>query len=176
MRLQVVPSSDPFDEFIPPSYQNALFTMFYNGAGTLPSAMLRVFPMSERVVEISDVWVAEELRGKAVPGKRIKWSYMLICACLRALERRGFTTVWLWTVSNNKAAIHLYKNLGFSETYGGENAHKHTDFKKRFDPLAMRRKYPWIKHESIVHMSRQTCKTCGRRCDGHWNAHPNNYH
>ena len=71
MRLHVT-SSDPFEDTIPPSYHDALFTMFYAGTEDLPSAMLRVFPMSERVVEIADVWVAEELRGKVVTGMRIK--------------------------------------------------------------------------------------------------------
>lgn len=138
--------------------------MFYPDSEDLPAAMLRVFPMSERVVEIADVWVAEELRGKMVPGKRIKWSYMLICASLRALERRGFTVVCLWTVSSNKAAIQVYKNLGFGETYGGENAHKHTDFRERFDPKKLRKKHPWIKEDTIVHMTRETCRNCPKRC------------
>lgn len=163
MRLHVT-SSDPFEDSIPPSYDDALFTMFYPGTEDLPSAMLRVFPMSERVVEIADVWVAQELRGKVVPGRRIKWAYMLMCASLRALERRGFTMVWLWTVSSNKAAIQVYKNLGFEETYGGENAHRHTNFKDRFDPKTMRRKHAWIKDDTIIHMARQTCRKCPRRC------------
>lgn len=156
MRL-TVGAGDKFADAIPPSYkQRNSVTMFYKGSDPeMPAAMLRVFPMSKTVVEIGDVWVAEDLRGQLVPAKGIKWSYMLLCATLSALRRRGVMTVWLWTVASNEAAISVYTKLGFTDA---ETKHK------RFDPVRLRAKFPWLKSEPIVLMSRATCSRCSRRC------------
>lgn len=171
MRLRVS-DRNLFAEAIPPSYKRrppGSLIMYYADARSddVPSAMLRVFPLNSSVVEIADVWVADHLRGQHAPGKRVKWSYLLLCAALRALKRRGFSTVWLWTVASNAPALRLYEKLGFHRAVDGERAHEHTSFQKRFSPTRLRTTHPWIRTDDvIVHLARGTCATCSRRCHG----------
>lgn len=73
----------------------------YGGAGIKP---LRDFEAD--VCELQKMYFSPEIRGKGL-GKAI------ILKCLDAAKSFGYKTCYLETVPSLKAAIHIYKSVGF---------------------------------------------------------------
>jgi ribosomal protein S18 acetylase RimI-like enzyme len=72
------------------------------------------FELSEPICFLNDVYVAPEFRGKGI-GKR------LTTECLSRMKTKGFETVRLNVLPENKIAIRLYEKLGFKTFMYGMN-------------------------------------------------------
>ena len=71
--------------------------------------------LADGVAQLRFFLVHPDARGHGL-GRR------LIQQALDFCRERGFRTVWLWTISDLKAAAHLYREAGFKVT--GEKTHE----------------------------------------------------
>lgn len=72
------------------------------------------FELSEPICFLNDVYVVPEFRGKGI-GKS------LTTECLSKMKAKGFKTVRLNVLPENKIAIKLYEKLGFKTFMYGMN-------------------------------------------------------
>lgn len=72
------------------------------------------FELSESICFLNDVYVMPGFRGKGI-GKR------LTTECLTRMKAKGFKTVRLNVLPENKIAIRLYEKLGFKTFMYGMN-------------------------------------------------------
>ena len=107
--------SDPYINEIPLSYinyNNNSFTGYFKYNNEL-AALARVYTTYKSTkVELADIYIMEKLRGRMGPNN-MKWSNILMSAILKAIKRRKFKKIWLWTTRNNIKAIKLYKKFNF---------------------------------------------------------------
>jgi ribosomal protein S18 acetylase RimI-like enzyme len=70
---------------------------------------------SDQLAKLRYFLVHPDARGHGL-GRRLMQQALDFC------RERGFRTVWLWTISELKAAAHLYREAGFKVT--GEKMHE----------------------------------------------------
>ena len=135
----------PTNIYIPLSYKlydNNSFTGYLKYNNKL-AALSRVYVKKHSSnVELADIYIIEELRGKKAPNGK-KWSHIIMKSMLNAIKRRKFKRIWLWVTCDNIKAIKLYEKFNFK-------------FKKF--PVNLKnkiyKKHKWLRGYKIVYMIR----------------------
>ena len=137
--------SDPWIQDIPLSYNpcpNNSFTGYFIYNNKL-AAIARVYTTKEsNTAELSDIYVADKLRGKTAPNHK-KWSHNIMISILNAIQRRNIKKIWLWTTDDNIPAIKLYEKFGFKYQKFPSNKKK-----KIYE------KYKWLKEKKLIYMTK----------------------
>jgi len=137
--------SDPWIYDIPLSHNpcpdNSFSGYFLNNNKL--AAIARVYGNKKsNTVELADIYVADEFRGKIAPNNK-KWSYNLMNSILNAIRRRNIKKIWLWTTNDNIPAIKLYERFGFKLQSFPNN-------KK----IQLYKNHKWLKEKELIYMTK----------------------
>ena len=136
---------DPWIYDIPISHHpcpNDSFSGYFTYNNNL-AAIARVYATKQsNTVELADIYIAEEFRGKIAPNN-LKWSHNIMFSILNAIKRRNFKKIWLWTTGDNIPAIKLYEKFKFKQQ-NFPNERKKQLYKK----------YKWLKGHELIFMTR----------------------
>tara|TARA_B100001093_G_scaffold487749_1_gene524291 strand:+ start:1567 stop:2013 length:447 start_codon:yes stop_codon:yes gene_type:complete len=137
--------SDPWIYDIPlssNSYINGSFSGYFTYTNKL-ATIARVYTTKLlNEVELADIYIAKELRGKTGPNNK-KWSHHIMTSILNAIQIRNFKKIWLWTTIDNIKAIKLYEKFSFKKQ------NFPNDKKKQ-----IYEKYKWLEGQKIIYMTR----------------------
>lgn len=101
----------------PRSYTNSSTYLWYTNQnrGKMVNAICRAYKISSERVEIGDVWLAEQFRGKKINNGSEKISYVFMKRVLKRIwkDYKGISKITLLVSKNNIPAVKLYEKLGF---------------------------------------------------------------
>lgn len=108
-------------EYIPISYNKLLSKKqyeksrtFYWSDGYNLNMLCRAYYINKHEIQIGDVWLAENLRGKQINDKKISTIFMNKLIAKIWQNYKDCNKITLLVHSDNKPAINLYNKLNFT--------------------------------------------------------------